>query len=235
MKILVIAAHPDDEVLGCGGTLYKLSRKKENKISIGFAADGVLGRHKEKTEFNDLPDNILAEIEERKKSAKNVKHLLGADILNISAQNFIFKFKDQRLDGYHLKEIADWIEGCVKKVKPDIIYTHFTGDLNLDHRLVGEATMVAARPKEDCIEAIYAYEISESTLQGEKVTGQPFLPNVFEKISLKDKLKLFEHYHTEMGKSSDWEGSIEPQARYRGFQSNYDFAEAFMLIRQRND
>lgn len=234
MKILVIAAHPDDEVLGCGGTLYKLSKKKEHQIFIAYAADGVLGRY-DKTEFNDLPNEVANEIEKRKKGAKDVKHLLGANILNIQEQNFIFEFTDQRLDTYSMKQIADWIGNNIKKVKPDIIYTHFTGDLNLDHRLVGEATMVAARPKEEFIEAIYAYEISQSTLQGEQVTGQHFWPNVFEKIDLKNKIRLFESYQTEKGKSSAWEDTIEPLARYRGLQGGYDFAEAFMLIRRRND
>lgn len=227
MNILVIAAHPDDEVIGCGGTLHKLSKKPGNKIFIAIAADGVLGRQKGKIDFDNLPENIHQEIEARKKGAREVARGLKAEILNLENQNFNFNFVDQRLDSYPIKDIIDWVQDWVKKTKPDIIYTHFIGDLNSDHRLVGEATLVAARPKEDFIKAVYAYEVS--------VTIKTFTPNVFEKIDLKAKIKMFESYQTEKGRSSRWEEIIEPVARYRGLQGGFDCAEAFMLLRQRND
>lgn len=239
MKILVLAAHPDDEVLGCGGTLYKLAKDKNNQISIAFAADGVLGRY-DKTEFNDLPDDILSEIEERKKSAKDVKHLLGAEILNISGQNFSFEFLDQRLDDYPIKKIIDWANGHISKVKPEIIYTHFAGDINKDHRLVAEAVLVATRPSKcEYLKKIYSFEINmKDTNQGHHLQMPAFNPNVFEEIVIsetKGKIKLFDQYKSEHQHWESWKEDIETLAKYRGMNSGYGFAEAFMLIRERND
>lgn len=234
MNILVIAAHPDDEVLGCGGTLLKL--KKNNKIYLAYLADGVLGRSREKIlDFNDLSVSDLKDIENRKKEARQTAKDLKAKIVNIKDHDFSFKFIDQRLDTYPLKEIADWISDQIDKIEPEIIYTHFSGDLNLDHRLVGEATLIAARPKCDFIKRIYAYEVSESTVLGEKATANSFLPNVFENLNPKDKVKLFKNYRSEWGHSSGWEKWIETQAKYRGLQSGYEFAEAFVLLRQKNE
>jgi len=232
MKILVIAAHPDDEVLGCGGALSKL--KKGNQIYLAYLADGVLGRLQGKIDPEKISVKELSEIKIRRKGAAEVAKFLKAEIINDGDKDF-FPFIDQRLDGYHLKEITDWLSDHIRKIKPEVIFTHFAGDLNLDHRMIAEATLVAARPKESFIKKIYAYEVSESTMQGENVTGKHFNPNVFEKIDLAVKKKLFIRYQTEIGRTSDWEKSIETVARYRGFQGGYDFAEAFMLIRERRD
>lgn len=240
MKILVIAAHPDDEVLGCGGTLYKLSRQTDNKIYLAFAADGVLGRQKGKVDLNDLPDEDLTEIENRKKGAREVKHLLKAEILNISGQNFSFEFLDQRLDDYQIKEIIDWASGQISQVKPEIIYTHFVGDINKDHRLVAEAVLVATRPsKYEFIKKIYSFEINMAdTNQGHLLQKFPFSPNVFEEIVISEtrgKIKLFDQYKSEHKHWATWKKDIETLARYRGMNSGYDFAEAFILVRERHD
>lgn len=237
MKILVLAAHPDDEVLGCGGTLYKLAKDKNNQISLAFAADGVLGRY-DKIKFND--DNVIKEIEERKKGARDVGRLLNTEILNISGQNFSFEFLDQRLDDYPIKEIIDWASKHISKVKPEIIYTHFAGDINKDHRLVAEAVLVATRPsKYEYLKKIYSFEINMAdTNQGHHRQMPEFSPNVFEEIVIsetKGKIKLFDQYKSEHQHWESWKEDIETLAKYRGMNSGYGFAEAFMLIRERND
>lgn len=236
MKILVVAAHPDDEVLGCGGTLFKLSKNRANKIFIAFAADGVLGRY-DKIEPNDLSDDALLEIEDRKKSAREAGRLLDAEILNISDQNFTFEFLDQRLDHYPIKKIIDWASGHISQVKPEIIYTHFSGDINKDHRLVAEAVLVATRPsKYDFLKKIYSFEINMAdTNQGRNLQIPGFNPNVFEKIEIARKIKLFSRYQSEHKYWKSYQKDIETIAKYRGLGSSYDFAEAFMLIRERHD
>lgn len=225
MRTLVFAAHPDDEVLGCGGTLYKLSKKKKNRIFLAFAADGVMGRFKEKTIQTEK------EIKERFFAARKVARILKADIVN---ENEHPKYSDQSLDQEKISDVISWISEIVNKIKPDIVFTHYYGDLNSDHRIIAEATLVAARSKVNFIKEIYCYEIPETTEQGSLAFGN-FQPNIYEKIDPKIKTKLFRQYQTEHGKTSAWEKGFRILGEYRGFNSGYDFAEAFMLVRKRND
>ena len=133
MKILVIAAHPDDEVLGCGGTLSKLSKNRANKIFIAFGANGVGGRGKN--------DNLIL----RQKESLKVSEHLGAEILNEEDDQY-YRFGDQQLDQSNFNEVVGWVKGLIDSKKPEVIYTHYYGDLNRDHQIVAEAVLVATRP-----------------------------------------------------------------------------------------
>lgn len=219
MKILVIAAHPDDEVLGCGGTLYKLSKNRANKIFIAFAADGVGGR------------GNIQDMEARQKESLAVAKLLNAQILNLKDKDY-YRFLDQQIDKADFNEIVGWVKWLIESVKPEVIYTHFSGDLNRDHRIVTEAVAVATRPnKYEFIKKIYSFEINMGAIN----QGQTFSPTVFEKTEIAKKLKLFNYYKSEHKYWGSWQKDIEIIARYRGLASSYDFAEAFVLVRQRND
>ncbi|MEK7142932.1 MAG: PIG-L family deacetylase [Patescibacteria group bacterium] len=232
MKILVIAAHPDDEVLGCGGTLFKLSKDMKNQLFFAFAADGVMGRHRleEKEKF-------LSDIERRRQESVLVAKILKAEILNKQDKNY-YRFNDQRLAQEDFNNVVGWIKDKIEKSKPDIIYTHFVGDFNIDHRIVAEAVLVAARPsKFEFVKKIYAFEVNMAdTNQGSAVQLLPFNPNVFEKISINKtlgKIGLFKYYKSEQW--ATWQADIETLAKYRGTNSGFDFAEGFLLLRQRND
>lgn len=225
MKILVIAAHPDDEVLGCGGTLYKLSKNKENKIFIAFAANGVGGRGKNE------------DIDLRQKELLKVSKYLGGQILNQEDDQY-YRFEDQQLDQSNFNDVVGWIKGLIDSKKPEVIYTHYYGDLNRDHQIVAEAVLVATRPnKYGFIKRIYSFEINMGSInQGQALNNnQMFAPNVFEKIDLHKKMKLFDKYKSEHKYWPNWQEDLETVAKFRGFSSNYNYAEAFMLFRERND
>lgn len=225
MKILVIAAHPDDEILGCGGTLHKLSRTKENKIFIAFATDGVGGRGK---------NNESADF--RKKESFKAAKFLNTKILNQENEKY-YPFYDQKIDSYDFNEVVSWVKRQIEKVKPDNIYTHYVSDMNRDHSILAEAVFVATRPnKYSNLKKIYSFEINMGcTNQGQALGNAIFNPNVFEKIDINRKIKLFDYYQSEHKYWKNWETDIGAVARFRGMSAGYDFAEAFILVRQRND
>lgn len=219
MNILVIAAHPDDEVLGCGGTLYKLSRSKENKIFLAFATDGVGGR-------KSNSDSIKI----RQKESIKAANFFNGQILN--KQEFYYPFYDQKIDSSDFNEVVSWLKSLVETSKPEVIFTHFAGDINRDHRILAEAVFIATRPnKYDFIKKLYSFEINMGCIN----QGPIFSPNVFEKIDISKKLKLFNFYQSEHKYWKNWQEQIGTVAKFRGMAANYNFAEAFSLVRQRND
>lgn len=217
MKILVLVAHPDDEVLGCGGTIYRLS-EEGHKVFIAFAADGVSGRQNHK-------DN---EILLRQKSAQRASKQIKAKILT----EFSYSFPDQKLDGVDFNKIVQWIEKIGLKIKPEMVFTHFSGDLNRDHRIIGEAVMVAFRPFSSAVKKIYAMEIPETTQEGHYLGDNLFNPNTYFAVSKAVKMKLLKHYQTETKRSNKWARGVAVLGGYRGFNANLDFAEAFILLRK---
>ena len=162
MNILVIAPHPDDEVLGMGGTIKKLSKK--NKIILCVVSEGTTAQYKNKKM-----------IQVRKDSCKKTAKILG-----ISQIQFL-DYPDMRLNLSHL-DINKKLEEIIEKYKPKIVYTAPKHDLNLDHQAVFNCTLVACRPKSG-VKQILCYEIQGNT----KV---PFVPNVFENIEKNFHIKL---------------------------------------------
>ena len=160
-KILVVAAHPDDEIIGCGGTLLKHIYNKDD-VFVVYASDGESSRVNGK-------NKIL----KRKKQAKDVAKI--AKIKKI----FFLDYPDNQMDKINLLKISKSISLIVDKIKPDIIYTHHYNDLNIDHRITFEATMVACRPiKKKNVTEIYSFEIlSSSEWYGRKDLGTGVLHN----------------------------------------------------------
>ena len=131
-KILIIAAHPDDEILGCGGTIKKLV-DSNSLVKIMFLTDGVSAR--------DTSVCTQQEVEFRKECAKKACSILGVNDIQFG------KFDDNQLDKYSLLEIVKEIESNIKTFMPDIIFTHHVGDLNIDHKIVNQAVVTASRPQ----------------------------------------------------------------------------------------
>ena len=155
MNILILAPHPDDEVLGMGGTIKKLS--KNNKITLCVISEGATAQYNDKKM-----------IKIRKESCKKCSKILGIS-------NIVFlEFPDMKLNLSHL-EINKKIEKIIKKLKPEIVYTSPDNDLNLDHKAVYNSTLVACRPKSG-VKKILCYEVPGNT----KI---PFQPNVYENIT----------------------------------------------------
>lgn len=211
--VLLIAAHPDDEILGVGGTVRRhvLTGDIVHALVI---CEGTSMRHQDQ----EIPQ------EEQGRKAATILGVSSFEILN---------FPDQHLDTLSLVDIVTPIEEGVRRLQPQIVYTHSPSDLNRDHRLVFEAMMVACRPVESYIEAIRSFETSSAT---EWSLPLSFSPNYFVDISttLEDKLRAFACYESEVRAYPHPRSleSLRHRAHYWGNLVNMEAAEAFVSWRQ---
>ncbi len=222
-SILVIAAHPDDEVLGCGGTLIKLAREGA-EIHLAFLADGIGARNPDATQRQ-------AELDQRRAAAR-----VAADILGAASVHFD-DLPDNRLDGVPLLDLTQRVEVLIARHRPVTLFTHHGGDLNIDHRRTHQAVMTACRPQSGHpVRTLLCFEVPSSTEWQPPGSGTPFTPNWFVDIgaTLDGKLAALTAYAAEV---RDWphprsrEG-VEYLARWRGASVGCQAAEAFMLARQ---
>lgn len=215
-RILVVAAHPDDELLGLAGTLC-LHRDKGDQIYILILSNG------ENSRGSEIADSL-----KRLKQARKVARMIGAKL-------FMEDFPDNAFDSVSLLSIAQTIEKVMKKVNPHMVYTHHSGDLNIDHTLTSHAVMVAFRPVYDgCLESILTFETLSST-EWQAKDHRQFAPNHYIDISsrLEEKKKLLSIYADELREyphSRSLEG-VEILSKYRGMESGLKAAEAFQIIR----
>jgi len=218
-KILVIAPHPDDEVLGCGGTIKK-------HINAG---DEVYLCEVTKSYIPDFPEDFVKiEMEELREAAKS----LGIK------EYFLFDLQGVKLDLLGQKKLNDLIFDIIQKVKPDIMYIPFYGDINDDHRRVSQSCLVAARPKPGVsIKKILVYEVLSETEWGPPAF-EGFSPNSYIDISstIDAKLKAMACYRSQLmpyphPRSLE---AIEVLAKKRGTEAGLNYAEAFIVIREIN-
>jgi len=221
-KILVVVAHPDDEVLGCGGTIARFAIDKCEVYTL-LLGDGVTSRYN----ASKNPE-MEKELEQRKKDALSANKLLGV-------KDVIFSnFPDNRFDTVPLLDIVKVIEKIKNKIKPDIIFTHYEKDLNIDHQITYKAAITATRPlKEETVKEIYSFEIPSSTEWSYPLS---FSPNVFYDISetIDIKLGALEEYKTELRRYShprSLEG-VKLIAKCWGMKVGLKYAEAFELVRE---
>jgi LmbE family N-acetylglucosaminyl deacetylase len=222
-KILIVAAHPDDEVLGCGGTIVKYA--KDNEIYILILGEGISSRYLNR---QDAPADELSALKQKAAKAGN---FLGAK------DTFFFDFPDQRFETISFLEIVKKVEELIGKIKPEIIFTHNSSDLNLDHRITFNAVLTAARPVKNCsVREIYSFEAPSSTEWSFQKINGAFSPNIFEDISLtiEKKIEAAKIYESEMRKFPHprSEEGIKILAQKRGMEAGIKFAEAFELIRR---
>ena len=213
-RVLVLAAHPDDEVLGCGGVIQKY-KKDNSEVYVCIITDGSSSQYKNNDEIAKQKD----------KECVAANKLLGVnEVIRLN-------FPDMNLDTVPHFKLNLKIEEVVEKIKPNILYTHSSADVNKDHVLVNQSTMVVARPGKDYLKEVYAYEVLSST---EWFRNSPFQPNVFVNIEpfIKKKIKAFLKYETETRPYPHprCKKGIETLAQYRGLQTGKKFAEAFELI-----
>lgn len=225
-KILVVAAHPDDDILGCGAYIYKYKNTAEFRVI--FIAEGSTCRF---PVDQITSEEALKQIQVRTSSSINSLKVLGLDN---------FKFYDLpcgRLDQIPIIDINKIIENEIKTFKPETVLVHSETDVNNDHRIVFRSLSMAARPVWQYSDVnILSFEVLSTT---EWNLTNPFSPNLFEEISeecLKKKWEALECYYTEI-KEFPYPRSytgLETLARYRGMQSGYKLAEAFNIIRWKN-
>ncbi|RKX27390.1 MAG: PIG-L family deacetylase, partial [Candidatus Zixiibacteriota bacterium] len=163
--VLVIAAHTDDEALGCAGTIAKHVASGD-EVHLLFMTDGVGSRLV-------TDESVL----QRKNAADKAAKILGVS----SKQNF--DFPDNQMDSVPLLDIVKRIEGVIDEHQPEIIYTHHIGDLNVDHQVTHKAALTACRPQPSfCVREICAFEVMSST-EWSSTGSAPFLPNMYVDIA----------------------------------------------------
>lgn len=223
-NIGVIVAHPDDEVLGCGGTITRLA-KEGNQINILILADGESSRNSDKSDV----DSKL--IHERNNSAKKACKILGCksvDILNLP---------DNRLDGLERLDIIQKIEGFIDKYEPSTVFSHHSGDVNIDHRVVHDAVIAACRPQPGHpVKELLFFEVPSSTEWRPPGSDNSFNPNVYYDITntLEVKREALMAYEKELRDFPHPRSlrAVKALAEWRGASAGVEAAEAFILGRK---
>lgn len=225
-KVLVIAAHPDDEVLGCGGTIA-LHANNGDEVNVVILAEGLTSRSKQrdrelyKDEFNILQD-----------AAYKANKILGVKEVKL------YDFPDNRMDSIDRLDIIKVVEEIIKNIKPNIIYTHHIGDVNIDHRRIHEAVITAVRPipGNHIVEELIFFETASSTEWMTPGSAPAFVPNYYVNIekTFTKKLEALQEYEIEM---RDWPHarsvkSLEYLAKWRGANIGVEAAEAFIIGRK---
>lgn len=217
-RVLVVAAHTDDEALGCGGTIARHVAEGDTVYAV-FLADGVSSRVG--------ADQV--DLTRRMQTAECARVILGI------TENFYLGLPDNRMDSIPLIDVVQQLERIIDKLKPRIVYTHHHGDLNIDHRITHQAVMTACRPLPgSSVGVIYSFEVMSST-EWATPTLDPFLPNHYVEVSdyLKTKLEAIKAYQFEI-RTEPHSRSIEHLeflARHRGHAVGVMAAEAFINVR----
>jgi LmbE family N-acetylglucosaminyl deacetylase len=222
-RIAVIAAHPDDEVIGCGGTIARHVATGD-VVSVLILAEGITSRHDARAEAPAVAVAGLAA------SARAAHAILG------SAEVQLLDFPDNRMDQVALLDVIKPVERFLERVRPHVVYTHWPHDLNVDHRVVSEAVQTACRPlPERALDQLFYFEVASSTAWRLAGAATEFSPNHFVDVTawLDLKLQALAAYGTEM---RPWPHArsieaIEHLARWRGATVGCQAAEAFTVAR----
>lgn len=223
-RILVVAAHPDDEILGMGGTMAK-DIKDGDKVSVCILGEGITSRYDRREEAKE------EEIQQLENDSRRALEILG--VKDVSYH----RLPDNRFDSVDLLDIVKIIEKTLKQVKPEVIYTHHRGDLNIDHRITFDAVMTATRPQgNNRVRKILSFEVPSSTDWVDPSPERAFLPNVFVDISdtLDKKIEAIKTYQSEI-RNFPHPRSIEAitiTARKWGTKVGLNMVEAFVAIKE---
>jgi len=190
MSVLVVAAHPDDEILGCGGTMTRLAREG-HEVRIAILAEGMSSRYAHREDADQL------QLQHLHARAQQAADKVGAKEL------VLCKLPDNRLDTVPLLDVVKTVEDLVARFRPETIYTHHPGDLNVDHGVIHRAVLTATRPVSgQCVRDLYAFEVPSSTEWAFQRLEPSFRPNVFVDVadSLETKIAALGCYDTEIRK-----------------------------------
>ena len=224
-RILVVAAHPDDEVLGCGATIAKEVAHGAD-VRIVIMQDGVTVRYKRITQ------KAKRELKQLYRDSVEAGAILGVPENKITFGHFPCSALNTVPFGTLRKYLTDIVQGF----KPDVVYTHHHGDYNPEHNIVNEAVVFTTRPcpGEHIPREVYTFEVPSSTEWADQ-SKSPFMPSVFVdvKATIDKKIRAMEAYTTEI---RDFPHPRSPAAlrvvaQYRGVQAGLHYAEAFHQVR----
>lgn len=215
--VLVVAAHPDDEALGCGGTMARHANDGD-AVHVLFLSDGVSSR------------GSVEGLSERNEAAESASKVLGVQSTAYGT------LPDNKMDNVALLDVVQVVEASINTLQPNIIYTHHNGDLNVDHRIAAQAVMTACRPQAGHpVEEIYSFEVPSSTEWQSPDYEPRFTPSCFVNIesTLERKMDALKAYDMEMRDfphSRSYE-AIRALATVHGARNGMKAAEAFMIQR----
>jgi len=230
-KVLVLAAHPDDEMLGCGATLALHAARGDN-CHILIMAEGLTSRGHQR------------DVEAHKEQLAQLRLTTQQACAVIGVKDVRFAgFPDNRMDSVDLLDVVKTVEAVIEEIQPEIIYTHHYGDLNIDHQITHQAVMTAARPlPNSCVKQILFFEVPSATGWNTPTASNAFIPQYYvdlsQKVSdnenaLERKLKALTVYGSEMrpyphNRSLE---SVRYLAQWRGSLVGLLCAEAFQVGR----
>ena len=215
MKVLCVAAHPDDEILGAGATLAKHVMAGD-EVQIVLLGSGATAR----------PDAEASDVIALRQAARAAAGVIGANVI-------VGNLPDNRFDSVDMLDVVRTIEMNVQEFEPEVVYTHAATDLNIDHRVTHEAVLTACRPLPgSSVRKVLAFEVPSSTGWGfgfqpcvfVDVTREPFARKVKALECYALEMRPYPHPRSVMG--------VEVIARTRGMQAGVDEAEAFVLVRE---
>jgi LmbE family N-acetylglucosaminyl deacetylase len=225
-KILIVAAHPDDELLGLGATMHKLIKSKSVETRVIILGEGITSR-------SDKRDEKMwkKELEIHHKNIEDARLAIGYG--EVKTHNL----PDNRFDTVPLLDIIKIVEKEKENFKPDVIFTHHSGDLNIDHQRTFAAALTAARPMAgETVQTIITFETPSATEWNSYSDSNQFSPNLFFEVSEEDinaKIRGMESYQFEKREYPHPRSpeALKYRARYWGLTVGVAYAEAFNVVR----
>lgn len=225
-RIMVVVAHPDDELLGLGATMHKLIKEFNIKTHVVILGEGITSR----SDTRDIT-KWKEELSIHKKNIENAQKAIGYHSVSTCS------FPDNRFDTVALLDIVKEVEKEKNGFKPDVVFTHHGGDLNIDHQKTFEAVMTACRPmSQEIVKTIITFETASGTEWRASTDPRHFLPNLFVSVSENDleaKIKGMECYEFESRKFPHPRSpeALRIQSQRWGVSVGKEFVEAFSIIR----
>ena len=224
-SVLVVAAHPDDEVLGCGGTIARHADAGD-QVQVLIVAEGATSRQQQRDRIQ--AGDELSALALAAQKAGSILGAVGVELLD---------FPDNRLDSLDRLDLIKRLEESIERHRPQVVYVHHAGDVNVDHRRLHEAVVTACRPiPGHPVQRLLSFEVASSSEWQPPGSAPAFQPNWFVDISdqWQRKREALVAYASEMrpwphARSLD---ALEHLARWRGAQVGVEAAEAFCLLRQ---